>query len=113
MATRKIGASYILLPGHLVARGAHLLWTPGRPPVIVPADGAPREQHAVEFHGGMIVSDALRDHIPAWQPGDHIPTRVAEAYAANPRPITALLLIRGADWETLTWTAIAAATPIP
>lgn len=105
MATRKIGASYILLPGHPLARGGHVLWRAGEEPVIVEGRGATREEEALEFHGGMIVAGFISDAVAGWQPGDSILERVTAAYALRQQPARDLLLLQGVDWETLAWTA--------
>jgi hypothetical protein len=106
--TRKFGAHYILLPGHPLARRSLVLWREGAAPCLQPL--ARPEEHALEFHGGMIVAAHLRDQIGGWKTGDHILARVAAAYAATPRPVTGLLLLQGANWNDLTWTDRARAT---
>jgi hypothetical protein len=106
--TRKIGAHYILLPGHPLALRARVLWREGHLPRVEPLVSL--DEHALEFHGGMIVAGHLLDHVHDWQPGDAILDRVAAVHASAPRPVTGLLLLQGADWTDLTWTARARAT---
>ncbi|MDR2131326.1 MAG: hypothetical protein LBP56_09235 [Odoribacteraceae bacterium] len=103
--TREIGAHYIWLPGHPLLKNGHVLWRENEEPLVVETTGVTREREGLEFYGGMIVADFVREALLDWQPGDSLLERIAGVYLLPGRGVTrGLALVQGADWKGFSWT---------
>ena len=68
---RKIAANYILLPGFEFVKNGYVVLKDGMVVDVVNTGGEIREIPCLEFYGGMLVDDRVRQHI-VWSPGDPI-----------------------------------------
>ena len=66
---RKIAANYILLPGFEFVKNGYVVLKDGKVMDVVNTGGEIREIPCLEFYGGMIVDDCVRQCIK-WVPGE-------------------------------------------
>ena len=97
---RKIAANYILLPGFELIRNGYVVLENERVTDVVDTGGVIKEIPCLEFYGGMLVADFVREEI-AWQEGDNILEKVKDCYSG--RDGTGLAIIQGADFSRFLW----------
>ncbi len=100
---RKIAANYILLPGFEFVKNGYIVLKDGMVVDVVNTGGEIREIPCLEFYGGMIVDDRVRQHI-VWSPGDPIREKILQLYRENKAYGNGLALIQGADFSHFIWT---------
>ena len=100
---RKIAATYILLPGFEVVKNGYVVLKDGMVVDVVNTGGEIREIPCLEFYGGMLVDDRVRQHI-VWSPGDPIREKILQLYRENKACGNGLALIQGADFSHFIWT---------
>ena len=100
---RKIAANYILLPGFEFVKNGYVVLKDGKVMDVVNTGGEIREIPCLEFYGGMLVGDRVRQHI-VWSPGDPIREKILQLYRENKACGNGLALIQGADFSRFTWT---------
>ena len=76
---RKIAANYILLPGFEFVKNGYIVLKDGMVVDVVNTGGEIREIPCLEFYGGMLVDDRVRQHI-VWSPGDPIREKILQLY---------------------------------
>ena len=69
---------------------------------MVNTGGEIREIPCLEFYGGMIVDDCVRQHIQ-WVPGDPIREKILQLYRENGACGNSLALIQGVDFTRFIW----------
>ena len=97
---RKIAANYILLPGFELIHNGYVVLENERVVEVVDTGGVIREIPCLEFYGGMIVADFIREEIVC-QEGDHILEKVRDCYSG--RGGKGLAIIQGADFSRFSW----------
>ena len=100
---RKIAANYILLPGFEFVKNGYVVLKDGMVVDVVNTGGEIREIPCLEFYGGMLVDDRVRQHI-LWSPGDPIREKILQLYRENKACGNGLALIQGADFSHFIWT---------
>ena len=70
---------------------------------VVNTGGEIREIPCLEFYGGMLVDDRVRQHI-VWSPGDPIREKILQLYRETKAYGNGLALIQGADFSHFIWT---------
>lgn len=98
---RKIAANYILLPGFELIHNGYVVLADERVMEVVDTGGVIKEIPCLEFYGGMIVADFIREEI-VWQEGDHILEKIKNCYSG--RDGKGLAIIQGADFSRFSWT---------
>jgi len=99
---RKIAANYILLPGFEFVKNGYVVLKDGKVVDVVDTGGKIREIPCLEFYGGMLVDDLVRQRIE-WSPGDPICEKILQLYQRNVVWGNGLALIQGADFSCFTW----------
>ena len=100
MNLRKIAANYILLPGFELMRNGYVVLEEGQVTDVVDTGGEIKEIPCLEFYGGMIVADFVRDEVE-WQEGDDIPAKIKDCYSRKSGK--GLAIIQGADFARFSW----------
>lgn len=100
---RKIAANYILLPGFEFVKNGYIVLKDGMVVDVVNTGGEIREIPCLEFYGGMLVDDRVRQHI-VWSPGDPIREKILQLHRENKAYGNGLALIQGADFSHFIWT---------
>lgn len=100
---RKIAANYILLPGFEFVKNGYVVLKDGMVVDVVNTGGEIREIPCLEFYGGMLVDDRVRQHI-VWSPGDPIREKILQLYRENKAYGNGFALIQGADFSHFIWT---------
>ena len=100
---RKIAANYTLLPGFEFVKNGYVVLKDGMVVDVVNTGGEIREIPCLEFYGGMLVDDRVRQHI-VWSPGDPIREKILQLYRENKACGNGLALIQGADFSHFIWT---------
>lgn len=98
---RKIAANYILLPGFELVRNGYVVLKDEVVTDVVDTGGEIKEIPCLEFYGGMIVADFIRDAV-TWQEGDDILVKVGACYSEKRGG--GLAIIQGADFSRFSWT---------
>lgn len=99
---RKIAANYILLPGFEFVKNGYVVLKDGMVVDVVDTGGEIREIPCLEFYGGMLVDDSVRQHI-VWSPGDPICEKILQLYRGKEGDGNGLALIQGADFSHFIW----------
>mgnify|MGYP000133320383 FL=1 len=99
---RKIAANYILLPGFEFVKNGYIVLKDGMVVDVVNTGGEIREIPCLEFYGGMLVDDRVRQHI-VWSPGDPIREKILQLYRENGACGNSLALIQGVDFTRFSW----------
>ena len=100
---RKIAANYILLPGFEFVKNGYVVLKDGMVVDVVNTGGELREIPGLEFYGGMLVDDLVRQHI-VWSRGGPIREKILQLYRENKACGNGLALIQGADFSHFIWT---------
>ncbi len=100
---RKIAANYILLPGFELVRNGYVILENGEVVDVVDTGGEIKEIPCLEFYGGMIVADQVREEL-TWMPGDDLCGRIRRLYQDNVMNKNGLALVQGADFARMLWT---------
>lgn len=100
MNLRKIAANYILLPGFELTRNGYVVLEEGQVTDVVDTGGEIKEIPCLEFYGGMIVADFVRNEVE-WQEGDDIPAKIKDCYSRKSGK--GLAIIQGADFARFSW----------
>jgi len=99
---RKIAANYILLPGFEFVKNGYVVLKDGKVADVVNTGGKIREIPCLEFYGGMLVDDLVRQNIE-WSPGDPICEKILQLYQGNFVCGNGLALIQGVDFTHFIW----------
>ena len=99
---RKIAANYILLPGFEFVKNGYVVLKDGKVVDVVNTGGEIREIPCLEFYGGMIVDDCVRQQIQ-WVPGDPIREKILQLYRESEVCGNSLALIQGVDFTRFIW----------
>lgn len=108
---RKIAANYIWLPGFELIRNGYVVLENGRVTDVVDTGGVIHEIPCLEFYGGMIVANDVREDI-TWETGDRILEKLSVLYQSAQGKSNGLALIQGADFNNLHWTEQTRVVPL-
>ena len=100
---RKIAANYILLPGFELVRNGYVILENDEVVDVVDTGGEIKEIPCLEFYGGMIVANQVREELK-WMPGDDLCGCIWQLYQDNMMNKKGLALIQGADFTRMLWT---------
>lgn len=100
---RKIAANYILLPGFELVRNGYVVLENDEVVDVVDMGGKIREIPCLEFYGGMIVADQVRERLQ-WMPGDDLYGSIRQLYQESVVNTKGLALVQGADFARMLWT---------
>lgn len=92
-----------MLPGFEFVKNGYVVLKDGMVVDVVNTGGEIREIPCLEFYGGMLVDDRVRQHI-VWSPGDPIREKILQLYRENKACGNGLALIQGADFSHFIWT---------
>ena len=100
---RKIAANYIFLPGFPLVKNGYVVWEDGEVTDVVDTGGRIREIQGLEFYGGMIVPDFVREYVKGLQDGEELVGALEKIYSEFPRKQYKLAIMEGADLKALKW----------
>lgn len=100
---RKIAANYIYLPGFPLVKNGYVVWENGQAVEVVDTGEQIREIQGLEFYGGLIVPDYVREYSRKWQAGESLLTVLEKVLAEMSEKQYVLAVIEGADLRKLNW----------
>ena len=101
---RKVAANYLLFPGWELTKNGYVEFLSSGEMRVVDTGGKIRDLAGLEFYGGMLVPDYVRDYVHLFHPGDELLPLLRRILAERGKQFERIALIEGADLMRLVWT---------
>lgn len=100
---RKIAANYIFLPGQKLVKNGYVVDEGEGNVQVVDTGGQIREMQGLEFYGGILVPDYVKEQAVRFVPGCNLWEVLTLLYQKNGFSYKRFALVEKADLQHFTW----------
>ena len=100
---RKIASNYIFLPDCPLIKNGYVVCGENGTVKVVDTGGVMKEIQGLEFYGGLIVADYVREYMTLLRESDHLLNVLEKLYVEKGGVFQRIAIIEGADLLKFVW----------